>query len=328
MSGTRRVSTGLGGRGIASLSLAAWLAMGCGLARGQSQAQPPSTPPLQGPKVTTDRPPELEDEFAPGKREKGEARQQFIPLQAYMTAVNKLRGEDAPKDLRLSSDQEKKIDTIVDDFHRAQREYARKALEESGDQNTDEMAPAEIAAPVRKRPGAGGEDGAPMRQRVEEMRRNGPRPSEPETKIWNVLASNQQTFVKGELDKVKADLEKRRAEEYMRRQIEQRKGGKGKDGAAAVQPVAGAPPGPTPEMRERMQRIFEKMRQLSPEEREQVLQKLEQDLDQRSGGADAPNTTPAPKGGKPGKAGRERPGDESTPAPSMDDVKVPKPSDK
>jgi hypothetical protein len=322
-----------------SLAMAVSLVMAAGApsARGQERDKP--APPLQGPKVTPNRPPELEDEFAPGgKGDKFARRQPVIPIRQYIQTINKLKGDEAPAELRLSDEQDRKIQGILDDFRKATQEFQRRAREEMEQQKPgDGQEMDKTDARPRRRPG--GEEG-PVRQRLEEFRRSGPRPQEFETRIWNVLTEGQQKFVQEDMEKLREEQRKRQGEEYMRREVEKRRpdqDGKEK-GAGAPAPkrsLAGGPDGgPSPETRERVQRIFEKLRALPPEERERVLTRLEEELDRRAGqdGAKEGQGAPAPRKkrpaaerpGKPGQRG-ERPGDENPVPPGMDDVRVPKP---
>jgi hypothetical protein len=216
--------------------------------------------------------------------------------------------------------------------------------------NPDDTKPADGAgndnARSRRRPGAEAGN-QPVRQRLEELRRNGPHPQEYETKIWNTLTEGQQKFVQADLDKLREDQRKRQGEEYMRREMEKRRAKEasaaaGGGNAAAPKRLLANPDGsgPTPEMRERAQRIIEKLRQLPPDEREQLLRRFEEELDSRTGNAgnagsdskSADDSTASPSAlkkktalDKPGRAGLRgpRPGDEDKTAPGMDDVKVP-----
>jgi len=281
--------------------------------------------------VTPNRPAELEDEFAPGKGEKGNRREPGIRMPVYMDIIGKLRAEEAPAELLLTPEQDQKIKAASEEFRTAMREYAQK-----NGINLDGRPGGGRRNPEGARPaGAPGDEMAPAEQaRREELRRNAPKPVDAQAKIWNVLSAPQQTFVKGELDKARAEMEKKRGEEYMRKEIEKRKAGK--EGGAAQAPEGGRPVppgpegGPPPEVRERVQRIFERLRQLSPQDRDAVLRHLEEDLDRHAGDMQdrSPADPPPPKkpaGGGKGRNGVRpgRPGDEALPPPDMDGVKVP-----
>jgi hypothetical protein len=325
------------------IALSLVLLAGAPAARAQEK---PAPAPLQGPKVTPNRPLEMEDEFAPGKGgDKFSRREPPIPMRAYVQAVNKLKGDDAPKDLRLSDEQDKKIQAVMEEFRAAVADFQRTSRDEM-----DQPPPPEGGKPAddtkndarpRRRPGAAGEEGGKARERLQELRRNGPHPQEYETRIWNTLSEGQQKFVKADLDALREEQRKRQGEEYMKREAQKRRVKDGKEPPPGG-PGAGSPaaPGPSPETRERVQRIFEKLRSLPPEEREQVLRHLEEDLDRHSAG-DGKQSDEVPAGAvparkkkaaldKPGRAGLrpERPGDQNLPAPAMDGVSVPKPSER
>src|ERR1043165_545382 len=232
---------------LVAASLSVWLFAGV------AQAQEKPAPPLRGPKVTPNRPPELEDDFAPGgKREKGMPREIPIPMRQYMQAVGKLRADDTARELRLTDDQEKKIKAGNEEFRQVQEAAQRKMREEMPDAKPgakDEMD---------KQPA---DPGTPRRPRVEEARRNMPRPAEFETKIWNVLSVEQQKVVQGELDKFREEQKKRQGDEYMKREMEKRRAKDGKEPEKAGAPANNIPPGgPSPETRERVQRIVEELR--------------------------------------------------------------------
>jgi len=167
-----------------------------------------------------------------------------------------------------------------------------------------------------------GQAPAQRRQRLEEARANAPKPQDYQVRIWSVLSSPQQKFVDKEVQVVLDEMEKRRGEEYMKRQLEKNQAGK--PGVAAppapgqqARPGAAPGDGPAPEVRERVRRIFERIQQLPPEQRQRVLQRLEEELNRMDGGAAA----------APGRDRRGGPDAQpvSKPAPGMDDVNVPAP---
>jgi hypothetical protein len=250
----------------------------CGSALGQeAPARPEEKPPLQGPRVVEQRAPHVQDAFSDGSRQGRPGMQ--IPMRAYNDVINKLRGEKAPADLRLSQSQEEQIGSIEQEY----REATRAAAQQNREQ----------------RRGQGGED-RPMREMVQEAMRSGPRPGDYQTKIWAVLNEKQQAFVKVELDKVRDDLEKRRSEEAMKRRMEQRQP---QQAGQPARPNAQAPA--TPErrptagddevrpLRDRGIRLIRRIAQLPPEEREQLLARIEAELDRR-GVPDAPEMQPQP----------------------------------
>lgn len=258
-----------------------------GAAHGQDAPPRPEDqrPPLQGPRVPQNRPPHVDDEFGGGMKEGKERRGMAIPMRAYAEVIGKLRGENAPQDLRLSEDQEHKVGAIEQEFREAAKEFAQKMREDRGQRPPQGEAP--------------GKGERPRREMVDQFAKNGPRPADYQTRIWAVLNPKQQDFVKRELDKVTDEMQKRRGEEYVQRRLDQRKGPDGKqDGKQDAKPDAKPGeqrPGEGTPMRERAQRIMRRMQQLPADERERILKKLEEELDRRGIPDGPPPDAPAPK---------------------------------
>ena len=261
--------------------------------------------PLSGPPVKQDRPAGLGGQFAEGKGDRKGPMTERVPMRLYAQAIDKLRGEDAPAGLRLTPEQDKQIAAIEDDFKETMRAYIQKARPAAGQGQ-------------RKRPLAGGDE--PMtpeaqaeRARMQELMRNAPNPTDAQVKVYALLSDGQKKFVEAEVAKAQGEMEKRRTEEYMQRQLQKKKGEPAP--AAGAVPSRGAPPaGGMPEGRERFRRLMERLQQLSPEERDQFLNRIEAELDRRGIGA----------GGE-GKGPRRPGGGEKKPAPKIDEVKVPPP---
>jgi hypothetical protein len=234
-----------------------------GSALGQ-EAPAPAQPPLQGPRVQEKRAPHVQDDFSDGMKGREGRMGAQIPMRAYSEVIGKLRGDNASDDLRLSEDQEQKLGAIEKEYREATRAYAQERREKSGEptRRTDGRAPAD--APQR-----------PRREAAQDMMRNGPKPGDYQTRIWAILNEKQQAHVKVELDKVREELQKRRGEEMMQRRIEQQRG---------VKPEA-APgrPGAEPErpIRDRVQRLMRRMAQLPEAERDQLIKRLEAEMDRR-----------------------------------------------
>ncbi|MEX2217379.1 MAG: secretin N-terminal domain-containing protein [Phycisphaerales bacterium] len=271
---------------LAGLS-AAWLLAGAGSALAQEKEK--EAPPLQGPKVNTNRPPELEDRFIPGSG--GRMREAALRMPAYMEVIGKLRADDTPAELRLTEEQQKKIEDIGAEYRRAQREGNAARPQQRPNRRPEGDRPQGEPAPEGEMM-----DQAMERERAEARRRNQPNVLGYQGRIWAVLSEPQQTFVKGELEKAREEMEKRRGEEYMQREMERIK----KENEARSQPQSarpapavspkpeGAPPAaPRPiagvpaETRERVQRIMDKLRQMEPEERDRLLRRIEEELDRR-----------------------------------------------
>lgn len=255
----------------------------CGSALGQeAPARSEEQQPLQGPRVVEQRAPHVQDQYSDGLRQGRMGVQ--IPMRAYSDVISKLRGDDASADLKLSQDQEQRIIAIEQEFREATRAFAQQAREQREQQ----------------RRGQNGEE-RPAREMVQEAMRNGPRPGDYQTKIWAVLNEKQQAFAKVELDKVRDEMQKRRGEEAMQRRMEQRRP---QDAGQPARPNAQVPANPDRRpaadegdvrpLRERGLRLMRRIAQLPPEERDQLLQRIEAELDRRGvpGAAEAPVPQP------------------------------------
>lgn len=263
-------------RGITAAGCVALMIGLAGSAQGQDA---PARSPLQGPSVPQNRPPHVEDQFGEGMKSGKEGRREpMIPMRAYAEVIDKLRGDKAADGLRLSPDQDQKVGAIEQEFREAAKEFAQKMRQERGND-----------APPPPADGKQGEP-RPRRERAQEMMKNGPKPSDYQTRIWALLNEKQQAFAKSELDKVREDLQKKRGEEMMQRRINEKRGVKGPpDQNAAPSPENGPP------VRERAQRIMRRMAQLPPEDRDRILKRLEEELDKRGVPNDPPPSPPPPK---------------------------------
>lgn len=243
---------------MALMSLAAILVSTAGAAAqpaGQPGGQPGGQPPLRGPNVNENRPPRDETGFG-GRTDPRRGGDRGVPMRQYLDVVGALRGEQAPANVRLTAAQDEQINKINDDF-RAEAEAFREKMRAEREKMQD-MG-----------------EGQNLRERAREMMESAPRPADAQTKIWAVLTPDQQKHLQPKLDQAKAEADARRGEDMMRRREGQREQG-----------------GPMNEaQRERTMRIMERMRSLSPEDREAVLKVLEQELDKRQ-----PQANPAAPG--------------------------------
>jgi hypothetical protein len=211
--------------------------------------------PLKGPEVKQDRPAGLGGQFAEGREDRKGPMTERIPMRVYAQAVDKLRGDDAPEGLRLSREQDAQIRKIEADFRSKMQEFARRNQPAGGESGQNEES---------------------RRARMQEMRRSAPDPTDVQVKVYALLSPEQKKFVEAEVAKTQAEIGKRRTEENAQRLLK-RKQGEAKPGERPTEP---------PEGRERARRIFEKLQQLSPQERDQLLNRLEAELDRRIGQSD------------------------------------------
>lgn len=274
------------------LALVGAVTIAAGAAMGQDA-------PLKGPPVKQERPAGLGGQFSEGKDDRKGPMSERVPMRIYAEAIEKLRGEGTPEGLRLSPEQNLEIRQIEMNFRNTMQEYTRRAKADGAGKNK----------------AAGGQDGDQMteesrRARAQELMRNAPNPTDAQVKVYAILNAEQRKFVDAEVARAQGEMEKRRTEEYMQRQLKKQQGENGKPNEAR-KPGPPDQPGPaTPEARERARRIMERLQQLPPEEREQLLRRLEEELDRRVGGE---GQRPRPKGG------------DRKPPPRIEDVKVPAP---
>jgi hypothetical protein len=294
-------------RYVGIVLLAAGLAATPVFAQGRAQPRTPreEPPPLRGPEVRPNRPAQLEDRFSAGQRGGMDGR--GMPLREFQRIVTQLGEESTPANLRLSAEQKTKIQDIQQQFRRdmaaAQQRGGARGEGAQRPAGGDEQRPQRPAGRGQGA-GAGGErpapadrpqQGRPQRGEAQGgqaggMMGPGPgaagmRPQDVQTKIWAVLTEPQQKHVEQEMEKVRKEMEAQRMEDYARRRVAERQGGENRpaDPAAAGRPAAPGAPGtaagedrPVPE---RLRRIAERLRELSPEQREEVLKKIEAELD-------------------------------------------------
>ncbi len=257
--------------------------------------------PLKGPAIKEERPAGLGSQFAEGKTDRKGPMNERVPMRIYAQAIDKLRGEGAPEGLRLTPQQDEQVQKIEKDFRESMQEFARRR-----NRNADGQSQEPMTEEAR-------------RARMQELLRNGQNPADAQVRVYAILTADQRKFVEAEVAKAQSELEKRRTEEYAQRLLKKRQGDAAKPtdtpGAKPTdkptdKPAAAdqAPERPlAPEGRERARRLIERLQQLPPEERDQIMRRIEEELDRRAA-----------------NPGRARGGDRK-PAPSIDDVKVPQP---
>lgn len=212
-------------------------------------------PALGGPEVKETRIPGVEQGFTEGRRRDSAE----IPQRVFLSALGKLRAAEAPPEVRLSDAQEAALREIEKEY----RETARRVEERVRQAQRDRAGEEPM-----------GDEGEQRRRRLEELRREAPRPLEWQTRIYAELTEAQREFVKAELQVWREQMEKRRQEEYMQRRLRER----GADAPGAPAPAARDA---APEGRERLRRVAELLMQLPPEERERILARLEEELGKR-----------------------------------------------
>lgn len=287
---------------FAALTLAAI----AGSARAQNSAQP-----LRGPAVDSKRVPGVEDSFSGMEKGGPKNGDRGYPHKAFMDALAKLRGENAPDAVRLTAEQESQIQSLDDEFRKEARTLAEKGKGRGTPPGPDGPGAKKPQQTEGAKPAGEVRPLEAQRPRAEALKVLAPKANEVHSKMWATLTDPQQKFLEGELAEWRKGMEARRGEEYMERRLKDKGAEAGKPGepgaAAPKKPGAGGGPADRPG-RERARRIVERLSQLPPEERDRILARLEEELDKRDVG-------------RKGKDGDRKP------APGMDGVNVPKPAD-
>ena len=203
--------------------------------------------------------------------------------------------------------------------------------------NSDEMMKPDGTPPTSADPK---ETGA-ARERFQSLMAGAPKIEELYTKIWTELKPDQQKAVDAKLDEFRAQQAKDREENYVRQKTKKKNPDAAKpEVRSGEQPKPGQPQGEQrrrpfapdnaaapqgqpsdrafnidPQRRERLMRLFS---QLSPEQQEQMLARLEKAREQNGG------ELPNPKQLRRGKGGPQGTG-EPRPAPQPDDSMMPPP---
>lgn len=300
---------------IAVLAIAALTAAAAGQPRPAEQPDP-----LSGPKVRGRDVPGVEGRFG-GEPAGPQRARRALPVRVFEEALGALRGPEAPADLRLSVEQEERVDALLEDYRARVRAYLREHRGELGGAAREPLRRAlrEGRAPRRR----GGPDapamepGRPMegeeraRERLAELRQNMPRFDDWQVKVWAELRQDQRKAVESRMEEMRRQIRERMGEEYVQRRVRAREGEPAaRQDARPARPqpaqVDGmrGPAGPAgegapPAARQRVRRIVEQLAQLPPEEREQILSRLEEELTRRMQRREGRGGSPAERPRKP-----------------------------
>lgn len=275
------------GRGTARFFGVIAAAALAGLA-GQAWGQPAEQKPvLQGPPVDSRQVPGVEPRFGEPMERARDMRRE-LPPRVFQDALNGLRGEAAPEEVRLTPEQETEIDGLLEEYRGAMRAHVQQRRGELGEEDRQKLRRA-----LRERrqgdrePGPEGE-GRPMapeggepgegRARMDELRRGMPRFSDWQVKIWAELTEPQRAIVEGKLAEARERMEERQGREYLERRMRQRQGA----GQAGPRPRTDRPPEGGAATPERLRRLAARLQELPPEEQDRILRRLEDELDRRS----------------------------------------------
>jgi hypothetical protein len=332
------------------------LMMAAGFASAVALAQPQNAPggpnDLGGPKVDPQRIPGQRDTFAP--RDRRPVAGQEIPGRAFQRILNEALGEKAPEAVRATPEQTEKFKAVTQEFEASVRAYQEQHREE-----LQRLRAAGIGGeqrPARRETDGdkgGPRDGRPagdpmmsdeernkLAERAREIRENAPKASDVQTKIWAMLREDQQKAVQVGIDKFRADEQKRRDEDYLRRRAG-KDGGKEAPGRPEGRPE-NAPPADPEAMRtaladlpqeqreaierrlnemppERRDALLRRLQDMTPEQREQALNRLREGRGGRPAGPGGPEGNPERRRGRPDMP--PPPGDK--PAPRGRDVPPP-----
>ncbi len=321
----------------------------CGVAWGQASgtSAPKDEPVLKGPAVDDHSVPGQRGKFGGPGQGKGKEREQALPPRLMIQAIEVLKKDSTPAEARLTDAQEQKIRAVQEEFRSSQREFVQANREEIVKLRSQlgPEARKKVDERLRSLPGIGGpgrgpggadkalgrpdgkgkgqepkadekddmmQQAAPAQQeaaiaRLKELVEKAPDPKDAQTKAWAVLSDPQKAIVKKEIER-------------LRMQGPDRKGGPKPDGAApgGEHPGPMLPPGAIGpdgklDMSKLPPRMRERLESLTPEQREAAIKRLQQ--------------KGRPGAGEKGGVKRERAEDGSKPAPSMDEVDVPKPDE-
>lgn len=318
-------------------------------------AEPPQqADPMRGPDVHDRQVPGVSGSFGqPGGDKRRFANENKLPPRVFRDAMETVLNPEAPDDLRVTDEQRTRYRGWMDDFQKSVQAYMKEHAGELAElrkrggepgKRPKGQGPENTPAPMddSDKP-ADGKDAGAARERMQSLMAGAPKIEDLYTKIWSELTPAQQRAVDGKLD----DFRTRQAKEREDRYVEQRTKKKVQPGQDApkppqgdkanpprrpgVKPQDGAPARPDanaprpdgapqrgaqmdPQRRDRLMRIFAR---LTPEQQDQLLQRLEQRVRDEGGENDAP---PAPQGRR--QRGPRGP-DEPRPAPQQDDSMTP-----
>jgi hypothetical protein len=305
------------------LVLAATLALCAGLAQAQDTKKDKDQP-LKGPAVTDRNVPGAAPDFGMGANRRFGER---VPPEVFRRALGVLTSDDAPADIRATPEQREKFKEMVDNFESAVRKFRqenakelaelRKAAGEQPGRGRDADRPRRPRAQREKSMSdmSETENLTPEQQKVRdnaraklrELQAAAPKIEDVYTKVWAELAAPQRDAVQSELDKWREGQSERRMDEYVKRQGARKNPAPARPNAqrppgqdqemmapAADKPAAqdrrpDAPTDENPRAAARRERLLRLFAQLTPEEQQQLLQRLEERFQSRRRGADRPN---------------------------------------
>ena len=300
-----------------------------GLIRGlpatfaQDTGAPPraaTTPPvLKGPAVNDRNVPGSTPDFGMDPAGNGR-RAERVPPEVFRRALGVLTAEDAPAEIRATPEQRARIKEFVEGFEQSVRRFRRENANAIESLREAAGEPARNAPrrenDRRSRPNESRMDAlSPEQQkaredarvRLRELMAAAPKLEDVYTKAWAQLSDARKDAVEERLDEWRAVRAKEREEAYVKRRTSQRppspppaRRARGaarpdSDDPMVTRPTEGAPPeSPRTSRDARRERLVRLFNQLSPEEQEQLLQRLEARFNGRRNNAAPDRAIPKP----------------------------------
>ncbi len=304
---------------------------------GKDKAPPADNGVLRGPQVRDNSVPGTRGKFGGAGNQKDQRAQQPIPPRMMMEAVGVLKKDPTPQELRLTAEQETKLQAVQEDFRAKQKAFV--------DQHREEIMKlrAELGPDARKKmderlrslPGFGGRGGGPdgvpgdnAKGRPERRPGKGGAPGPGGDDAMKEASPADQSAALAKLKElaekapdakdaqtrawaVLTDGQKPIVEKELAR-LRKEGGGRGPGGPEAGGPGGDRlPPGVIGadgkvDMSKLPPRLRERLEKMTPQEREKAIQRLKERVDA-------------------GRKGAGKGGNGEKPAPEMDDVQVPAP---
>ena len=266
-------------------------------APGQEQTDPgraveaePDELVLAGPKVETARLPGLEESFSGGAMRMPGMGERPVPMRVFRRMFEVLLAESVDEQLRLTEEQEAELRELGRQHAQAVREHMQPY--------SDEIARLRRAAGSRDtsgetdaQPRRGGQDAVSVLQRrLAQIRRTGPSDVSLQTRMWTVLTEPQRELVQAQIEVWREEMAERRTQQVMERYMRQSRDSSPSTRDRAPMTDAG------PFERQLSERLRRSIRQLAPEARRKLLERLRQRWERQQRDAPAEGANPRSKG--------------------------------
>lgn len=260
-------------------------------------AEPADSAPLSGPEVEDRDLPGIFERFGEPAAGDPAARSGRLPPRLFFGTLKSLASEETPPELRPTPEQEEQIRAIVEEFRDDMRAFQEEHSEEIA------ALRAEAGMSPRRGRGPGGQPPPPSPpgdreltpeqraagQKLKALMEQGPDFKAAFADVWTLLTPPQQEYLRVRIDEAAEQFREDRREPMIRKELRSKRGD-------AAGPRGGLS---REEMRERL-------KNLTPEQREELRAARQQG------------------GGRRGKHA-ELPAQEDKPAPDMDELELPDP---